>query len=235
MTNTDKSLEQLLIDSQNGIKESYDLFLRSVIPYLRKYVAAMTHGGISQEDAVQEILFTIHRALHTYLYPNPALPWVKAIARNKVIDIFRASIKDRVLDSAEKLEESQSILFGKEQNFADNFADLKYFLGTLSAEERQLLHLVKIEGYTFSQIAEQYQEDEGALKVRVHRIVKKLRERALDDLKRGLLTMVVLKAYVVFFLISGVFPFGSFMEENKMVTDGYIGTSNFSLHGRRLN
>jgi len=190
MTKVDKSLEQLLRESQSGNRESYDLFLRSVIPFLRKYVAYITRNSIAQEDAVQEILLTIHRALHTYLYPNPVVPWLKAIARNKVIDLFRASVKDKVLDSEEKIDESQSLFFRIEQSAGEDLVDLKGFLATLSAKEQELLHLVKIEGYSFSQIAEQYQEEEGALKVRVHRIIKKLRERALYDLKRGVLTMV---------------------------------------------
>ena len=156
---------------------------------MRKYVAVLSRGSISQEDALQEILLTIHRALHTYLYPNPVLPWLKAIARNKIIDLFRSSARDKVFDSDQKLDESQSLLFSMNQVLPEDLADLKRIWATLSAKEQELLQLVKIEGFSFSQLAEHYKEEEGALKVRVHRIIKKLRERALKELKSGSFTM----------------------------------------------
>ena len=80
----------LMKAAQDGDSAAYEKLLRDILPELRAIVGARLRDPSGVEDVVQNVLFSIHRARHTFRPERPFGPWLRAIARNAVIDAQRA-------------------------------------------------------------------------------------------------------------------------------------------------
>src|SRR5215470_5353378 len=86
-------------EANAGNAASYRRVLEAFIPYLRQAVRKVLPASAAGEveDIVQETLLAIHLKRQTWDEARPIVPWVRAIARNKVIDhLRRLSRKDQV-------------------------------------------------------------------------------------------------------------------------------------------
>src|SRR5262249_48105082 len=79
--------------AMTGDAAAYNRLLTSLTPAIR----SVGRGGLARaglvvedaEDVVQETLLAIHLKRHTWDPSMPLGPWVRAIARNKLIDAMR--------------------------------------------------------------------------------------------------------------------------------------------------
>ncbi len=113
----------------------------------------------------------IHARRHTYDPSAPLLPWVHAIARYKLIDHLRqtrASMSDLPIESAEDVL-AQDDHIGTESAY-----DLQRLLNKLPAKMRRTIELVKLEGLSVAEAANQSNMSESDVKVSVHRGLKTL-------------------------------------------------------------
>src|SRR5262245_14090918 len=76
-----------------GDETAYRRLLGALAPFLRQIVqggfARAGFGNSDVEDVVQETLLAIHLKRQTWDEDQAITPWVKAIARHKVIDSLR--------------------------------------------------------------------------------------------------------------------------------------------------
>ena len=76
-----------------GDTGAYRKFLHAVAPYIRAVARSRCRRlGVLEseaEDIVQEVLLTIHLKQGTWDRSKQIGPWVSAITRNKIIDVFR--------------------------------------------------------------------------------------------------------------------------------------------------
>ncbi len=113
---------------------------------------------------------------------NKALPWLYGIARNVLLEHYRANDRDTQLQTAlmDNVAE-QSRLAVAEQNSdmataADAAMDLHQALGTLSPSDQELLLLHAWEGLSAKEIASTLGIRPGTARVKLHRA-----RRRLDD------------------------------------------------------
>jgi DNA-directed RNA polymerase specialized sigma24 family protein len=86
---SDPEWAALMARAQEGDKAAYHQLLQEVTPYLRS-LAARRHSAVSDvEDAVQDILLTIHSIRQTCDPARPFAPWLAAIANQRFIDRLR--------------------------------------------------------------------------------------------------------------------------------------------------
>jgi RNA polymerase sigma-70 factor (ECF subfamily) len=80
----------LMAHAQEGDRLAYRRLLEEITPYLRSLVAR--HGALSgeAEDAVQDILLTLHAVRHSYDPRRPFGPWLLTIARRRIVDRLRS-------------------------------------------------------------------------------------------------------------------------------------------------
>jgi RNA polymerase sigma factor (sigma-70 family) len=64
-------------------------------PYLRALAARCFKAPGDIEDAVQDVLLTVHAVRHTYDPGRPFGPWLVAIANRRIIDRLRRQMRDR--------------------------------------------------------------------------------------------------------------------------------------------
>ena len=94
--------------AQHGDRAAYSRLVREIIPLLKR-VLRTRHGFLQaadRDDLIQEVLLSLHRAMTTYDPQREFVPWLMAIARNKMVDRarrFARSIANEVL--VDNLEE----------------------------------------------------------------------------------------------------------------------------------
>jgi DNA-directed RNA polymerase specialized sigma24 family protein len=79
----------LMAHAQDGDRSAYQRLLREITPYLRSLAARRHRDPSDVEDAVQDILLTVHAIRHTFDPTRPFGPWLVTIANRRFIDRLR--------------------------------------------------------------------------------------------------------------------------------------------------
>ena len=167
-------LAALFENGRNGDETAYRRALDFAARRIRGYVSSgfRIYGYHNEdvEDVVQETLLTIHLKRQTWDASRPIEPWLKAIARNKLVDHLRRKGYRKFVpldDVAEILAEPQP---GPDEGLgAQN--DL---LTHLKERDRKIVEAVSIEGYSAREAGERLGMSEGAVRVALHRALKSL-------------------------------------------------------------
>jgi RNA polymerase sigma-70 factor (ECF subfamily) len=127
------------------------------------------------EDAVQDVLLTLHRMRHTYDPARSFRPWLAAIVGARIADRQRAAVRRARRETA--LEGAHETFAAPEanQDVAGDGARLHAAIATLPAAERQAVRLLKIEELTLHEASSRTGLSATALKVACHRALKRLR------------------------------------------------------------
>src|SRR5215470_580564 len=170
----------LMVRAQDGDRRAYRALLEDMTPYLRALAARCFKASGDIEDAVQDVLLTVHAIRHTYDPGRPFGPWLVAIANRRIIDRLRRQIRAR---SREIELSDQHETFSSDAanlHFDDAFADaaaLHAAIATLAPEQRLAINLLKLKDMSLKEAALASGRSVSALKVAVHRAIKLLRKR----------------------------------------------------------
>lgn len=153
----------------SGDAAAYRAVLASLANFLRGEVrrgfARYGNSGADVEDVVQETLLAIHLKRETWRVDEPLVPWVRAIARNKLIDSLRRGgrrINVPIDDYVETLAAPQPTIHLTER-------DASEVLGVLKGRQRDIVESISINGATIRETASKYEISEGAVRVALHR------------------------------------------------------------------
>jgi RNA polymerase sigma-70 factor (ECF subfamily) len=124
------------------------------------------------EDLVQESLLAIHNKRHTYDPGQPLGAWVHAIAKYKLVDFLRG--RDIRESLNESLEDVGELFSNSNAEAADARRDIMKLLDQLPEKQRMPIVHTKLEGLSVEDAAEKTGMSESAIKVGVHRGMKKL-------------------------------------------------------------
>ena len=67
-------LRPLFAQALSGDKRAYEKLLNEIAGFARNYVRRRLASPTDHDDVVQEILLSVHKALHTYDPARPCLP-----------------------------------------------------------------------------------------------------------------------------------------------------------------
>ena len=151
------------------------LFERYHLP-LFDFLARVTGDRTASEDLVQDIFVRILKYRATFRDGGSFETWLYRIARNARADYFRQRtpvepLEGEALDRAEPQPGPALRLEGDRER-----ARLKRALMMLREDKRELLVLARYRDMKYDEIAEILGIEVGAVKVRVHRAVRELRE-----------------------------------------------------------
>lgn len=163
--------------AQGGDRGAYDRLLRSVLPRLRGFVAARVWDPSAAEDVVQNVLLSIHQARHTYRPERPFGPWLRAIARNAVIDALRSrGVRTRMEVPLTELEPAPSC--GPSPDSPAGLSPvLSRALEELPPGQREAVELLHLHELSSAEAAARLGISPVALRVRAHRGYKTLRAK----------------------------------------------------------
>jgi RNA polymerase sigma-70 factor (ECF subfamily) len=163
-------LRQLMVRSLAGDGAAYGELLRRLNGYLRAYYLRRLGRPADAEDLLQETLIAMHARRATYDPTRPFTAWVHAIARHKLIDYYRRTRRR----AEEPLDDPDLLFSSADSNAAEAQIDVERLLGRLPEKTRQLIRAVKIEGLSSAEAEARHGMSETAVKVSVHRGLKKL-------------------------------------------------------------
>lgn len=166
----------LMALSQEGDRAAYVSLLQSVTPYLRALARRGGVDGAEIEDAVQDVLLMLHAIRHTYDPRRPFGPWLLAIARHRMADRLRR--RGRLLARETALGEEHVTFAADETNnpeWAESARRLRAAISALPAGQRQAVELLRLKELSLKEAAARSGQTETALKVAMHRAIKRLR------------------------------------------------------------
>lgn len=173
VSETEKHVRGLLLCSLDGDAKAYQLFLKELAGLLRGYFRRRLASLPDEvEDLVQESLLAIHNKRHTYDPNQPATAWIYAIAKYKLIDLLRRH--ERYDKQTDPLDEDTTLFTPSEDEAADARRDIHTMLALLPDQMRLPIIHTKLEGLSVAETAERTGLTESAVKVGVHRGLKKL-------------------------------------------------------------
>ena len=173
-----QSWSQMMKRVQEGDEETYRILLNEIGPLLYAYVRRRVFNKSLVDDVYQEVLFTLHRARHSYMADRPFAPWLFTLAHNAFLDAIgrnrkfaEREVPVEILPDAAHEEE-------KDGSLGD---ELQQALLKLPESLRKPVVMMKIEGLTVEESARRLGISGTALKVRAHRGYARLKKILLEN------------------------------------------------------
>lgn len=158
------NLDALVPLYDNYSKKMYNFFLR------------VTHDRVASEDLAQNVFSRILSYRNSYNEVYSFKSWIWQIARNVHIDHYS---KNKILISDYPSEKN----FEKEKSDAldqlekeDRVETIREALGLLTPEQREIIELSRFQDLKYEEISQLTGNSVGAVRVKVHRAIKKLKE-----------------------------------------------------------
>jgi len=174
VTTSETELKALMVASLGGDAAAYrsllDRLSRRSRAYYKGKLARVGRGATEAEDMVQEVLLAIHLKRHTYDTAEPLTPWVRTIARYKLIDYLR---RTRSTVSV-PIDEDIDVAAQDDSADAESSHDIKKLLGKLPEKVRCAIECVKLEGRSVAEAAERCGISESGVKINIHRGLRAL-------------------------------------------------------------
>jgi RNA polymerase sigma-70 factor, ECF subfamily len=170
----DHRLAELMRWAQDGNKAAYESLLKETCLLLRGYIQQRVGHCEAAEDVLQETLISIHQARHTFNHQKAYAPWMFAIARYRIADYWRKQFRLIEQRMSEDFDAPQP---EKAPVGSELLERLSRAMDNLPVRQKQAVHLLKIQGLSIRDAAEQLEITESALKVTAHRAYKTLRRR----------------------------------------------------------
>ncbi|RMH51112.1 MAG: sigma-70 family RNA polymerase sigma factor [Alphaproteobacteria bacterium] len=173
-----------LMSARAGDPAPWEAALAEIAAMLRPLIRArMARMGLSAEDAeeaLQETLIALHLRQASWDADRPILPWIRAIARHKSLDIARREGRRRARALARPVEDLAEILPAP-PGPRPELADAERLLAGLPARERGVVSALGIEGESVAAVARRLSITESAVRVAFHRGLRRLRGLALTE------------------------------------------------------
>jgi len=167
----------LMAAAQAGDGAAYARLLGAVAPYLRALARRMGVHADEIEDAVQDVLLTVHSIRRTYDPKRPFAPWLLAVARHRLIDRLRRSVRLRSRET--ELTEAMHETFGTDESnlheTASEARELRAAISRLPRAQRQAVELLRLRELSLKDASAATGQSETALKVALHRALNGLR------------------------------------------------------------
>lgn len=145
---------------------------------LYAFFVRLTNQPTTSEDLVQLVFYRILKYRHTYRDEGKFTAWIYHLARKVAADHWRKQSSTPVAtDPTELPEIADSAPDSAEQTAGrEDLALLRAALAQLPVEQREVLVLSRLQQVEHREIATLLETTPGAVKVRVHRALKELRE-----------------------------------------------------------
>lgn len=166
----DHTLGELMCRAQAGDAKAYERLLGETARLVRDFARRRMTGSV--DDVVQETLLSIHRYRHSYTPGRSFTAWTYGIARHRIVDIARRQQRQHRLEDAARTLPSSPISISE---VVLDMRVVRWALAMLSARQRQIIELLKLEDRTVAEIATELGMSESAVKVTAHRGVRRLR------------------------------------------------------------
>lgn len=168
MTKRDQLLGELMKEAQEGNSTSYETLLAEVYMFLESYLNSKVYNKSQIDDVIQEVILAIHNSRHTFDCSKSFMSWLLAIAHYKVSDHLRYQFKQKTQELEDSIIDANSdALTALIEN--QSIQLLHQAIDELDQKPRQIIKLLKIEGFKISEVANKLNLSESNVKIIAHR------------------------------------------------------------------
>ena len=165
--------EEIMLAIATGKLELMTILFERYHVRIYNFFKKMTQNKMVSEDLTQEVFIKVIKYRNSYNNGNFAA-WIYTIARNIFSSHYQKTKKERsIIIDDDKLESNEKIVSDSKQEELDH---LQKALLKLSNSDRELIVMHRFQEIKYQQIAEIIGSSENAVKVKVHRALKKLKE-----------------------------------------------------------
>jgi len=161
-----------------GDAESYKALLEALPGFLRSIARrGYARFGVEPndvEDVVQEVLLAIHLKRHTWKVGAPVAPWIRAIARHKLIDALRRRGRHVQIPLESVMDVLEAEAPETQPDRQTDLHDALRLLDQLRPRQQEIVRSVSIDGQSIRDVARRLDMSEGAVRVTLHRALKML-------------------------------------------------------------
>ncbi len=168
-------LTQLIILAQEGDQDAYGKIYSQFYKRIYRYCQFNTYDKVVAQDICQETFVRAWKALPKFSIKKGGSlqAFLFRIARNLIIDASRRK-KTVSIEGYENLQSNEDLAGDIDRR--DENKRLKAAMAKLNEVDRQIIVLHYFEEMSGAEIAKVVGTREGALRVRTHRIIKKLKD-----------------------------------------------------------
>lgn len=174
---TPRTDEVIMTEVAEGNLDAMALLFERYHKRLFNFFYQMLKDRDACNDMTQTVFYKALRYRSSYK-GGQFVSWIFRIARNVFADNYQQRKKvshDYDLEQVSRADDDKV-----EAN--ETIAHLHRVLHTLKPEDKELIVMNRLQGIKYNQLAEIYNINEGAIKVKVHRIIKKLRTVYLETI-----------------------------------------------------
>lgn len=188
------SNEELMLAYRDGDEEAFALLFKRYELRIFNYFLRHTGGRALAEDQLQNTFLKVHRNRKSYHSSAAFSTWIFTIASNLLKDAARVERRRGDIVELEEAREKvatgsgplESLSISRQQNPETEYGErevaelVRQAVQALPFDQREVIILVKYEGFKYEEIAEILNTTPGAAKVRAHRAMRTL-ERVLKE------------------------------------------------------
>ena len=166
-------IEKCILSIANGDIEALERLYSAVRVAVYGFVLSIVCDAVLAEDITQDAFIQIYNKAALYRAGTNPMAWVITIAKNLAYDTLRKGKKVCFMETKDKqetigVEEQEDIKFSR--------CEIEEVLSKLPIDERKIVILKAVSGFTHSEIARMLNLSEGTVKWKYYRALKKLSE-----------------------------------------------------------
>jgi RNA polymerase sigma-70 factor (ECF subfamily) len=168
--------DKLAAKAQGGDASAYRILLSELVPVIRRIVIKSLPNPQNADDVVQDVLLSVHKALHTYDKRRPFMPWVQSIIHFRKTDYLRQHYAQH--DNMKlSLDDPDTPDYLITEGHGGSIKDIEDAFESLPRQQQKVVELMKIRGYSAEEVSQKTGMSVSAVKVSAHRALQKIRER----------------------------------------------------------
>lgn len=170
-------LQSLIISAKKGDRETFRVFYNLLSPRIFRFIRPRARNREDALDVLQETFIDFWKGLEKFTYQNDKAleAFLLLIATRKLSKNFRFWKRYIPLDEVEDIVADETTPEDRAT------LEVTFALAKLNTKDRELIVLRDIEGRSFAEISEILGVSENALKVRHHRALIKIKEKASHE------------------------------------------------------
>lgn len=172
MAEVDDELSELIIMAQSGDESAIRKIVEKTQSRLFKFLFYLTNNTSSAQDLTQETYIRIFANLKELKDPRTFVSWAHRIAKNIFLDTVKTQ-KGQIDNTLVELTEETG---GQSEHQSDDLILLRQGLEAMEEEERVVILLVDLQGYSYAEASEILGTTENAVRSRLHRARTSLSE-----------------------------------------------------------
>lgn len=165
----DNDLE-IIKSIKNGNLNDFGLLYDAYLPKIYRYVFFKTRQKETAEDITSDVFMKALSKIETFDSNKASFSvWIYRIARNSVIDYYRAKKETTDIEDAWDLASDEDVQKSVQANLS--LKQIEEYIQKLKPEQRDLVILRVWQDLSYKEISEIMGKDEGSLRVSFGRIV----------------------------------------------------------------